>query len=170
MGSGRRYRVKRAGAALVALASDVEARRAIAALERHWARCGFGEWAVEEKASGELIGKVGFVHHPDWPVGPAKVEIGWTLARPAWGKGFATEGATVALYDAFDRLQLDRVISIAHRANLRSQAVMERLGMRRQGYTRWRRGDMVWYAIDRVAWPPGDRAARLEERAAPAPQ
>lgn len=153
LGSGLRYKVKRAAATLVARVSHVEARMAIAALERHWARCGFGEWAVEDKATGELIGKIGLMHHPDWPAGPAKVEIGWTLARPAWGQGYATEGARVALDWAFDRLQLDRVISIARRDNRRSQRVMERLGLSEQGSAHWHGSDMVWYAIDRGAWP-----------------
>jgi RimJ/RimL family protein N-acetyltransferase len=168
MGSGLRYRIKRAAAWLVALVSDVEARRAIASMERHWARCGFGEWALEEKASGKLIGRVGFVHHPDWPVGDAKVEVGWTLARGAWGNGFATEGAVVALDHAFEHLEVDRIISIARRDNVRSHAVMERLGMRRQGSARWRGGDMVWYAIDRDAWSGSGDGATDEVRAVPA--
>lgn len=152
LGSGLRFRTKRAAASVVALVSDVEARRAIAALQRHWARCGFGEWAVEEKASGELIGKIGLVHHPDWPAGPAKIEIAWTLARRAWGQSFATEGARVALAYAFECLELDRVISIARRDNRRSLRVMERLGLRRQGALHWRGSDMLWYAIDHGAW------------------
>jgi RimJ/RimL family protein N-acetyltransferase len=165
MGSGLPYRVKRAGAWLVARVSDVEARRAITALRRHWTRCGFGEWAVEERATGELIGRIGFVHHPDWPAGEAKVEVGWTLARPAWGRGFATEGARVAIDHAFGPLGLDRVISITHPGNARSLRVMERLGMRREGVARWRGAEMVWYAIDRDAWrdggPIGDAPLRM---------
>ena len=160
LGSGRRYKVKRAAAWAIAQVSDVEARRAVARLQRHWERWGFGEWAAEEKASGELIGRIGFVHHLDWPVGPAKVEIGWTLARRAWGRGLATEGARVALDHAFERLELERVISIAHLDNVRSQRVMEKLGMTRQGEARWRRGDMVWYAIDRRVGPARTRLPR----------
>jgi RimJ/RimL family protein N-acetyltransferase len=152
MGSGRRYRVKRAGAQLIARFSDVEARRALAALERHWERHGYGEWAMEEKDTGQLIGRVGFVHHADWPAGPVKIEIGWTLARSAWGKGLATEGARTALDHAFGPLAIERVISIAHHDNVRSQRVMERLGMQQQGKVRWRGGDMIWTAIDREAW------------------
>jgi RimJ/RimL family protein N-acetyltransferase len=152
MGSGWRYGVKRAAAQVVARFSDVEARRAVAALARHWERHGYGEWAIEEKATGELIGRVGLVHHPDWPVGQAKTEIGWTLARRAWGRGFATEGARAALDHSFGPLGMGRIISIAHHDNVRSQRVMERLGMRRQGTARWRGGDMMWCAIDRDAW------------------
>jgi RimJ/RimL family protein N-acetyltransferase len=151
LGTGLRYRVKRAATWLVARVSDVEARTAVRDFDRHWQRWGFGEWAAEEKASGELVGRIGLVYHPDWPLGEAKVEIGWTLARRAWGRGLATEGARVALDHAFDQLELDRVISATSIDNVRSQRVMQKLGMRRQGEARWHRCDMVWYAIDRDA-------------------
>jgi RimJ/RimL family protein N-acetyltransferase len=161
IGSGPLYRVKRAAASVIARASDLEARRTIAGLRRHWARYGFGEWAVEEKASARLIGKIGLVNHPDWRLGPSQVEIGWTLVRPAWGKGLATEGASIALDDAFRRLDLECVISIARRDNRRSQRVMEKLGMRRQGEARWRGSDMVWYALDRAAWLSKDQPVAI---------
>jgi RimJ/RimL family protein N-acetyltransferase len=169
MGSGRRYRVKRAGARVIARFSGVEARRAVAALQRHWERHGYGEWAMEEKGTGELIGRVGFVHHADWPVGPDKIEIGWTLARRAWGRGLATEGARAALDHAFGPLGIERVISIAHHDNVRSLRVMERLGARRQGTARWRGGDMVWHAIDRDAWLAARPAARAVYAGSPTP-
>ena len=152
LGTGRRYAVKRAAASLLARVSDIEARRTIVGLRRHWARHGFGQWAVEENATGELIGKLGLVYHHDWPLGEAKTEIGWTLARRAWGQGLATDGARLALDDAFRRLDLVRIISIARHDNVRSRRVMEKLGMRRQGRTHWRGSDMVWYAIDRGEW------------------
>jgi RimJ/RimL family protein N-acetyltransferase len=152
MGSGRRYEVKRALAGIVGRFSDIEARRAIAEVQRHWRRCGYGEWAVEERAGGELIGKLGLRHHPDFPADPSDVEIGWTLARRAWGHGFATEGARLALDHAFGELGIERVISIARRDNERSLRVMERLGLVRRGETRWHGSDMVWYALDRSAW------------------
>jgi RimJ/RimL family protein N-acetyltransferase len=152
LGTGVRFRLKRAMASTLARVSDVESRRAIDRLRRQWERCGYGEWAVEEKATGELIGKIGLTHHPDWPAGDAKVEIGWTLAPRAWGRGFATEGARVALAHAFGELMLPRVISIARTDNHRSIRVMERLGLREQGYAHWRGSQMVWYAVDRGDW------------------
>jgi RimJ/RimL family protein N-acetyltransferase len=167
MGSGWRYRVKRAAARMVARFSDLEARRAVAALQRHWQRYGYGEWAVEQKETGALIGRVGFVHHADWPADAAKIEIGWTLARDAWGRGFATEGARMALRHAFGELGIERIISIARPDNLRSQGVMRRLGMEYQGAARWRGGDHVWHAIDRDAWlaAQGSGAAPSPRRA-----
>lgn len=152
LGSGRRYRLKRLAAALVARFSKVEARRAIRALNAHWARHGYGEWAVEEKATGRLIGKVGLHYHGDWVAEPAKTEVGWLFAQDAWGRGYATEGAAASLAHAFNRLELDRLVSIALSGNEPSMRVMERIGLARAGETHWRGSDVVWYAIDRDGW------------------
>lgn len=152
MGSGVRFKAKRAVAGLLALVSDVETRRNIDRLTSHWRRFGFGEWAVEERPTGALIGKIGLVYHPDWVADPAKVEIGWLLARRAWGQGFATEGAHASLAFAFERLGMERIISITKPENRRSLRVMERLGLSLKGRTRWRGGDVVWCAIDRATW------------------
>jgi ribosomal-protein-alanine N-acetyltransferase len=59
------------------------------------------------------------------------VEIGWRLARHAWGRGYATEAARRALQHGFEALGLEEIVSFTVPANLRSLAVMERLGMRR---------------------------------------
>jgi len=152
LGSGLRYRLKRTAAALFATFSDLEARRAIRKLIEHWERHGYGEWAAEEKASGRLVGKIGLHHHADWSAEEVKVEVGWLLARDAWGKGYATEGAAASLEDAFERVRLDRVLSIAQVENRRSVRVMERIGLSPVGRTRWRRTDVCWYAIDRDEW------------------
>jgi RimJ/RimL family protein N-acetyltransferase len=85
---------------------------------------------------------------------PSRVEIGWLLARRAWGKGYATEAARPGLEHAFGRLRIDRLISIALVGNRRSQRVMEKLDLHRQGQTHWKGSDVVWYAIDRGGWEP----------------
>jgi RimJ/RimL family protein N-acetyltransferase len=59
------------------------------------------------------------------------VEVGWRLARPAWGRGLATEGARASLRHAFEELELEAVISIIDPENERSIRVAEKLGMRR---------------------------------------
>ena len=61
-------------------------------LAGHWALKGFGHWALEERASGALIGNAGLFFPPDWPA----LEIGWTVARPRWGEGFAGEAGRAA--------------------------------------------------------------------------
>lgn len=156
LGCGWKYKIKRTAASFIASMSDVEARLTIRRLARHWRDAGFGEWAVEEKASGALIGQIGLTYHPDWAADPAKIEIGWLLARRAWGNGYATEAAKVSLAYAFDRLQLGRIVSITHVANVRSQRVMQRIGMEHVGQTHWNGCDVLWCAMDRMAW---DRAS-----------
>jgi RimJ/RimL family protein N-acetyltransferase len=67
----------------------LEAWRHMAFLVGHWHLRGYGHWAVEEKASGNLAGRIGFLNPEGWP----GFEVGWTLGREYWGKGYATEGA-----------------------------------------------------------------------------
>lgn len=52
---------------------------------RHWEEHGFGLWAVEEKASGGFIGRIGLMYHDDWPEGKHKTEVGWLLDSSVWG-------------------------------------------------------------------------------------
>ena len=90
---------------------------------------GWGLWAVQRRDTGALAGFTGLAvpRHP-LPFQPC-VEVGWRLARSAWGHGFATEAAREALRVAFDELGLTEVVSFTAVANLRSRAVMERLAM-----------------------------------------
>jgi RimJ/RimL family protein N-acetyltransferase len=90
---------------------------------------GWSNWAVELRHSGEFIGFIGLsVPKRALPFSPC-VEIGWRLARNFWGKGFATEGGRAALNVGFERLRLPAIVSFTAVGNLRSRAVMERLGM-----------------------------------------
>ncbi len=92
---------------------------------------GWGSFAVEVKGGEPFIGFVGpNVPSYEIPCGPC-VEIGWRLARAAWGRGYATEAARAAIDFAFGRLGLDEIVSFTVTANTRSRAVMERLGMTR---------------------------------------
>jgi RimJ/RimL family protein N-acetyltransferase len=84
---------------------------------------GWGLWAVD--ADGMFIGFVG-LNEPRFMPG---VEVGWRLARAAWGHGYATEAARAAVAFARDDLRLDEVVSFTATTNLRSQRVMQRLGM-----------------------------------------
>jgi RimJ/RimL family protein N-acetyltransferase len=90
---------------------------------------GFGLWAVEVAGSGEFIGFTGLsVPRFEAPFMPA-VEVGWRLARSAWGYGYASEAARRALDVAFDDLGRSEIVSFTTTANTRSAAVMERIGM-----------------------------------------
>jgi len=95
----------------------------------HWATYGYGWWAVELRDGGGLIGFAG-VSHPTFLAPVAhRTELGWRLARAAWGRGLATEAATAARDDAFGRLGLDELIAVIHPDNVRSQRVARKLGM-----------------------------------------
>jgi RimJ/RimL family protein N-acetyltransferase len=106
-------------------ASDALVDRANAGIaERGW-----GLFAVETRAGGDFIGFVGLSPVPaTLPFAPG-VEVGWRLARAHWGHGYATEAARACLDLAFGPLGLDEVVSFTAIGNLRSRAVMERLGM-----------------------------------------
>ncbi|MGN9839659.1 GNAT family N-acetyltransferase [Nonomuraea sp. H19] len=98
-------------------------------MERDFDRHGHGLWALEVRDSGQFIGFTGLALQTfDAPFLPAW-EIGWGLARPAWGHGYATEAARKAIEYAFTEAGLDEIISMTAEGNLRSRAVMERLGM-----------------------------------------
>ena len=99
---------------------------------KHWAEHGFGHWAVEPldgPLAGELIGFVGVAYPGYLPELAARPELGWRLAAPSWGKGYATEAALAARDDAFGRLGLGELISIVHPENERSRRVTTKVGM-----------------------------------------
>jgi RimJ/RimL family protein N-acetyltransferase len=98
-------------------------------IEAGFAAHGFGLWAVEVAASGEFIGFTGLsVPGLDAHFMPS-VEIGWRLTRSSWGHGYATEAARRALTCGFAGYGLNEVVSFTAVSNVRSQAVMRRIGM-----------------------------------------
>ena len=94
-----------------------------------WDIQGFSMFSVIEKASGRWIGRLGPWFPEGWP-GP---EVGWGIVRDAWGKGYASEGATASMDFAFDVLGWDRVIHSIAPDNIASQGVARKLGSRRLG-------------------------------------
>lgn len=131
--------------------SRLEAWRHMAFLIGHWSLRGYGHWAVEEKASGELIGRLGFLNPEGWP----GFEIGWTLGRAAWGKGYATEGARRALRYAFTELDREHIISLIHPQNEASIRVAQRLGERLEGRTNLHDTELLIYGMSRETWRAG---------------
>jgi len=89
---------------------------------------GWGWWAVEEGATGRLIGMAG-LDPVDEGLPFHGVEAGWRLAREAWGKGYATEAGRAVLGYGFESLRLSEILAVTAAGNVRSQAVMRRLGM-----------------------------------------
>ena len=85
-------------------------------------------WALERRCDAQLIGWCGVVRG-DMPPIEGSAEIGWRLASAAWGHGFATEAARATLDWLFATLADSSALAITNSGNLRSRAVMERLGM-----------------------------------------
>ncbi|MBS0332086.1 MAG: GNAT family N-acetyltransferase [Proteobacteria bacterium] len=109
-------------------------REAHARIERFidsLAKTGMGRLAVERKSDGRLIGHCGLAPAPDTKPVPEGLEIGWALAPEAWGQGYAVEAARAVLADGFARLDAPEIFAFTGEANLKSQAVMRRLGMTR---------------------------------------
>ena len=132
-------------------AHDVEGTRAqIERFEGQWAQDGVSHWATVDLESGALIGRIGLLRHHDWPLESSPVEVGWVLDERYWGRGLATEGGRASL-ELWRSSLLDdtRLLSITAPANLRSRAVMERLGLTYRGTATWHGYDVVWYAVDR---------------------
>jgi RimJ/RimL family protein N-acetyltransferase len=108
----------------------------------HWALHGCGKWAVAEKVSGALVGRVGYLDTPyEWP----GLELGWTFAPVAWGKGYATEASAAARDWGFRVLGAERIISMIDLRNTASQAVARRIGE-----TPWQ--PFAFRGIDNMLW------------------
>lgn len=133
--------------------SDAFVDRIEAAFDEH----GYGLWAVEDEDG--FLGFTGLAWQRfESPVTPA-LEVGWRLARRAWGRGYASEAGTAAL--AHGLTEVESVISLTSVTNERSQRVMQRIGMRldrdfdhpsiEEGH-RLRRH--VAYRADRQTWSP----------------
>jgi RimJ/RimL family protein N-acetyltransferase len=101
------------------------------AIQAHWGAHGFGLWcAAPREEPDACLGFVGLAVPSFLPAVLPAVEVGWRLARSAWGRGLATEGARAALDHAFGTLRLSSVICIVDPVNERSVRVAEKLGMR----------------------------------------
>lgn len=93
---------------------------------------GLGRLAMERRSDGRMIGHCGLAPTPEGPGVPQGLEIGWALAPEAWGSGYATEAAHAVIADGFARFDAPEILAFTGTMNLRSQAVMQRLGMTRR--------------------------------------
>jgi RimJ/RimL family protein N-acetyltransferase len=135
----------------------------------HWAEHRFGLWVAGERATGRTVGYVGLAVPTFLPEILPAVEVGWRFDPAVWGRGYATEGATAALDQAFTTLALGELCSLPQVDNPASCRVADRLGLRRGREiplpANERRGEVVavLYEIDRDSWlgsrspaaPPG---------------
>jgi RimJ/RimL family protein N-acetyltransferase len=98
-------------------------------IAERWAEDGLGLWAVERREDGAFLGFTGLAPPRFEASFTPCVEVGWRLAVDAWGHGYATEAARASLRFGFEDRDLDEILSWTVPANVRSRAVMERLGM-----------------------------------------
>lgn len=126
----------------------IDAWRTLALNLGHWALRGYGLFAVEEKASGAFVGRVGA-----WrPEGRADIELGWGLRRAYWGRGYAFEAACAAGDWMFATLALERIASFVHVDNAASQDLARRLGMSAGPETLHAGMPHLIWRVDRAAW------------------
>jgi RimJ/RimL family protein N-acetyltransferase len=136
--------------------SAAQSWRALAQNAGHWVLRGYGQWAIERRADGQLLGRAGLWNPDGWP----GVEIGWVLARHAWGQGYATEAARAALEWTWASVETDQLISLIAPGNAASIRVAERLGLDRLREHALDGRAVLIYGIDR----PGDRWLRTATR------
>ena len=139
---------------------DTESWKSLAMWVGHWELRGFGHWLLEELDGGELVGRAGLYH----PAGWAGIEVGWTVARPHWGKGYAPEAARAACAWAHDALGVRHIISLIEPSNARSIRVAEKLGETVEGRFQLREFNLLVYGADlplsgSPAQPAGTRLA-----------
>jgi len=125
-----------------------ETWRAVAGWIGHWAMRGYGQWAIEERSSGRMIGRAGIINPAEWP-GP---EVGYLLGRAWWGHGYATEAASAAMAWGFRGFDFDDLISLIDPANTQSIAVATRLGESLRGKTTLLGTPVLTYGISRTEW------------------
>ena len=128
--------------------SRADAWRQMAMILGHWQLRGYGPWAVEERESGRVIGRIGFFNPEGWP----GFELGWVLGTAWHGRGYATEGAKAALRYAFEVMNREKIISLIQPANTASIRVAVRLGESLDGESEVFGKKVLIYGIRQEAW------------------
>ena len=147
--------------AIFAMRSDPEVMRFIRApqnrietinwlnlVSSRWESDRIGFCALVEKQTGNFVGWCGLWRLKE----TSDLEIGYAIAKNAWGKGFATEAARVFLHYAFEQLKSDKIVAVAEPENASSRRVMEKLGMKFVRLGEFYNRQLVQYAISRKSW------------------
>lgn len=114
--------------------AQADSRSLYGRIQQEFAERGYGPYAVEEKNSGTFIGFIGF-HWADFSAYFCPgLEILWRLNQAFWNRGYATEGAAACLAYGSGQLNIERVYSFTAVENLPSQRMMQKIGMRLDGY------------------------------------
>ena len=112
-----------------------EARREVEEADEHWARHGFGPYAVCDAETGALLGalELHFAGEGIGGIDPAEVEIGWAVAAYRRGTGIATEAARAVVEHAFAALAPEHLVAYIRPENAASLRIAAKLGMRDDG-------------------------------------
>jgi ribosomal-protein-alanine N-acetyltransferase len=141
--------------------AQVQAMLTTRILDYYYVHPGLGMWMTIERATGAPVG----FHLINHIQGESIIQIGFGLARPAWGRGFATEMASALLRYAFVDLELDYIAGIASLANVASQQVLQKIGLQRHGertfsHPAYRaQGPLAWFERTAADWK-AERADR----------
>ncbi len=125
----------------------------------HWQQHGFGVWAVVAKASEKLIGHCGLNFLPN----TSEVEVFYRLDQAYWNQGIATEATTASLRYGFEEVKLDPIVAITAPEHTASRRVMEKVGMKYEKDAHFYNLDVIYYAISRQAWQPGNSLYILQK-------
>ena len=118
--------------------------RQMCAIIGHWVVRGYGFFSVEENATGDWVGRVGPWAPHGWP----QREVGWSITRTHWGKGYGPEAAVATMDFAFDELGWDSVIHLIVPENVNSKAVARKLGSVDLG----RRAEVPGFGVEAEVW------------------
>lgn len=122
--------------------------RSIAMHLGHWVLRGYGQWSLENRVTGELVGRAGLWQPEGWP----GLEVGWAVAPALWKRGYATEAGTAARDWAFENLDVEELVSVTLPHNAASRRVMEKIGLTYDRTELVAGHEQVVYRILRSEW------------------
>jgi ribosomal-protein-alanine N-acetyltransferase len=125
----------------------------------HWAKYGFGMWAVILKADTTFIGHCGLNTIPN----STEIEVAYALAKPYWGQGLASEGARAALRYGFETVGLEQIVAVAIPENIASRKVMTKIGMTYEGIKPVYDTELPYYTLRREQFQPGDAPYKISD-------
>jgi RimJ/RimL family protein N-acetyltransferase len=125
--------------------------RSIAMHLGHWALRGYGQWSLQDRETGTLVGRAGLWYPEGWP----GLEVGWAVAPQLWQRGYATEAGRAARDWAFEELGVDEVISVTLPHNAASRRVMEKVGLHYDRTQLVGGHEQVVYRVGRDEWTRG---------------
>lgn len=126
--------------------SREETRKKLAEIIYHFEKHGFSFGDVYKKESGACIGRAGLIYLEMNDSQP-EIELGYTLHKAYWNKGYATELAKAFIQWGFEHLPVEKLIAVTHPDNKKSRHVLEKTGMHYVGNVRCYNTEVVKYEI-----------------------